>query len=357
MSNLQRTREELANKNIKAFLVNDIESVCWLTGFTGSAGIVLLTPNGGRFITDSRYTIQAKEQVSGLDVVTFDTTSDRLGFISGNAREMGIETLSFDGTKMTYAMVDNLAKKLDGIHFASVDDPIAGLRMIKSPEEIDKIRAACKLADACLEHVVRLIQPGVSEYSINLEVEFFYRRHGAALAFEPIVVSGPNSARPHGKATEKLLENGDFVTIDCGAELDGYCSDITRTFVVGKASDRHREVYEQVLKAEKAAIDAARPGITGKELDAVARDLLGTAGLAEYFGHGLGHGLGRLVHDGGALNPSSQTVLAPGQVWTIEPGAYIEGFGGVRIEDDVVITSSGCEVLTFFPKELLELPG
>ena len=172
-----------------------------------------------------------------------------------------------------------------------------------------------------------------------------------------IVAAGPNACVLHYRADSAPLKSNELVLIDAACELDGYASDITRTFVVGKASDRHREVYEQVLKAEKAAIDAARPGITGKELDAVARDLLGTAGLAEYFGHGLGHGLGRLVHDGGALNPSSQTVLAPGQVWTIEPGAYIEGFGGVRIEDDVVITSSGCEVLTFFPKELLELPG
>ena len=163
----------------------------------------------------------------------------------------------------------------------------------------------------------------------------------AELAFDPIVVSGNRSARPHGRASEKLLESGDFVTLDLGANLDGYCSDITRTFLVGKASDRHREVYGQVLKAQIAAIEAIKPGAIAKDVDGVSRKVLDEKGLAKYFGHGLGHGLGQVVHDGGSLNSSSETVLAEGQVWTVEPGAYIEGFGGVRIEDDVVVTSDG----------------
>lgn len=357
MNNLPRLREAMSKHGIAAFLATDIDTVSWLTGFTGTAGVVLVTPSDGRFLTDSRYTIQAKEQVEALRVVASDTTMDRLSFIAGNTREMGIEALSFDGSKMTFAMADSLSKKLDGIAFVSVEDPVAPLRLVKTPDEIDKIRAACKLADACIEHASRLIQPGVSEWTVGLEVEFFYRRQGAELAFEPIVVSGERSARPHGRASEKLLEAGDFVTIDCGANLDGYCSDITRTFVVGKASDRHRTVYEEVLRSQVAAIEAVHPGVTGRDVDAVARNILGETDLAKYFGHGLGHGLGRLVHDGGALNPSSQVLLAPGQVWTIEPGVYIEGFGGVRIEDDVVVTPNGCEVLTAYPKELIELPG
>ncbi len=357
MSNLSRLRSEMASRKVDAFFVSDIESVGWLTGFTGSSGYAIVTPTAGRFVSDSRYTIQAAEQVKDLPTFTADSKIDRLSFLATNIQELGIKKLWFDGTKVSFDQYGKLAGKLNGTELVSGTDPIAPLRLIKSPAEVEKIREACKLADACLDHVVRLIRPGVSEWDLNLEVEFYYRRQGAELAFEPIVVSGNNSARPHGRATHKLLENGDFLTIDCGAKLDGYCSDITRTFVVGKASDRHKEVYNQVLKSQVAAIAAIKPGAIGRDVDKVSRDVLAEKDLAQYFGHGLGHGLGQLVHDGGALNPSSDTVLAEGQIWTVEPGAYIEGFGGVRIEDDVVVTAGGCEVLTHFPKDLMELPA
>lgn len=347
----------MASRDIAAFFVSDIESVGWLTGFTGSSAYVIVTPSDGRFISDSRYTIQATEQVKDLPTFTSDSKIDRLTFLASNIQELGITKLWFDGSKLTFDQYGKLSAKLSGIELVSGSDPIAPLRLIKSAAEIEKIRAACQLADACIKHASRMIQPGVSEWDLGLEVEFFYRKQGAELAFEPIVVSGNNSARPHGRATHKLLENGDFLTIDCGAKLDGYCSDITRTFVVGKASDRHKEIYNQVLKSQVDAIAAIKPGAIGKDIDKVSRDVLNEKNLAEYFGHGLGHGLGQLVHDGGALNPSSDIVLAEGQVWTVEPGVYIEGFGGVRIEDDVVVTATGCEVLTHFPKELMELPS
>ncbi len=275
MSNLPRLREELDRKGVSAFLIADIDSVGWLTGFTGTSGYAIVTKDGGRFLTDSRYTLQAKEQVPDLPVFSSDTTVERLAFIAGNAKEMGIERLAFDGTKMTFAMVESLKSKLNGIALETAEDPIAPIRLIKTEEEIVKIRAACKLADACIEHATKIVKPGVSEWDVNLEVEFFYRRHGAELAFEPIVVSGVRSARPHGRASQKIIEEGDFVTIDCGAKLDGYCSDITRTFVAGKAGERHVQIYNAVLEAQKAAIRAVRPGVTGKEVDGVARNLLG----------------------------------------------------------------------------------
>lgn len=355
MSNLDRFREEMDRRGICTFLVTDIDVTEWLTGFTGSSAYVVVTTDGGRFLTDSRYTIQAAEQVKDLPSFTSDSKMDRTEFLARNVAELGINKLWFDSGKVTVAMHETLTKKLSGIELIPTTDPGAPVRLIKTPDEIAKIRSACQLADACLEHVMPRIQVGVSEWDLNLDVEFYYRKHGAELAFDPIVVSGVNSARPHGRASRKLLEAGDFVTIDCGAKLDGYCSDITRTFVVGKASERHREVYNQVLKAQLASIEAVKPGAIGKDVDAVSRRVLDEKDLAKHYGHGLGHGLGRLVHDGGALNPSSETVLAEGQVWTIEPGAYIEGFGGVRIEDDVVVTKGGCEILTHFPKDLMEL--
>jgi Xaa-Pro aminopeptidase len=176
------------------------------------------------------------------------------------------------------------------------------------------------------------------------------------LAFAPIVVSGERSARPHGHPSEKRLERGDFVTMDFGAKLNGQCSDLTRTVVIGEASDRHKEVYAAVLEAELAGIAALVPGANAKDVDGVARGLLGKHNLAEYFGHGLGHGLGSVVHDLGRLAPTSTDIIEVGQVWTVEPGVYIPGFGGVRIEDDVLVTQNGPEVLTSARKQLLVLP-
>ena len=228
--------------------------------------------------------------------------------------------------------------------------------MAKFEPEIEAIRKACGVADAAFDHIQRLIQPGVTELDICLDLEFFMRRQGAGVAFPSIVVSGERSARPHGMPSDKKLENGDFVTFDFGARIDGYNSDITRTVVVGEATDRHREIYNQVRKANEECIAFMKPGVAASEVDALARRILDEKGFAKYFGHGLGHGLGRLVHDTGRMSASSKDVLALGQVWTVEPGVYVPGFGGVRIEDDVVVRGGGVEVLTHSTKDLLELP-
>ncbi len=356
MSNLDRLRREMASRGMTAFLVSDIDSVAWVTGFTGSSGQVVVAADGGRFISDSRYTIQAAEQVKGLEIFTADSKVERMTFLAEHLSGRASGGMGFDGAKMTLSALKLVSEKRDYIEMESCGDPIAPLRLIKSAAEIAKMKASCQLADACMKHVSRLIQPGVSEWEIGLDIEFFYRRQFAELSFEPIVVSGKRSAQVHARASKKLLEAGDFVTIDCGGKLDGYCSDITRTFVVGKASDRHREIYSQVLKAQMAALDAIKPGALAKDVDSLSRQVLDEKDLGKYMGHGLGHGLGQLVHDGGSLSPSSTNTVTEGQIWTVEPGVYIEGFGGVRIEDDVVVTSTGCDLLTHFPKELMELP-
>jgi Xaa-Pro aminopeptidase len=245
---------------------------------------------------------------------------------------------------------------MPGIDLVPLNNFVSPLRMVKSADEVAKIRAACGITDACFEHVQRMIQPGVSEYDIALDMEFFIRRQGAGIAFEMIVASGERSARPHGRASERKLQAGEFLTMDFGATYQGYHSDITRTVVVGPATDRHEEIYAQVLKCQLAALDAMKPGVLARDVDAVARRVLDEKGLAHYFGHGLGHGLGRLVHDAGRMNTSSTDILEPGQVWTVEPGVYIEGWGGVRIEDDVVVTEDGIDILTKAPKQLIVLP-
>lgn len=351
MSNQEKLREAITSYGLDAMLVSQIDNVQWATGFSGSNGFLLLTPRDERFVTDGRYTLQAKEQLPGTRIEVYNPGTDPDTFMASNAREMGISRIGFEADAMTYAAHRKLAEKFSGIELVPIEGLFSELRVVKAPEEIEKIRAACKLADACFEHVQRMIQVGVSEYDISLDIEFFFRRNGAEIAFSPVVVSGARSAFPHGRASEKKLESGDFLTLDFGAKLDGYCSDITRTVVVGEVTERHREVYNTVLGSQMAALEAMKPGAQAREIDAISRNAMGED--AKYFTHGLGHGLGRLVHDAGRLNSTSDTVLARGQVWTVEPGIYIPGFGGVRIEDDVVVTDSGIDNFTMASKELL----
>lgn len=354
MSQLARLRSKMVEGGIPAMLVSHIENVSWLTGFSGTYGRVLVSPTEARFLTDSRYAIQAAEQVAEMPVSTFKSPVDGDDFTLEHIRDMGFEAIGFEAANVTYATWEKWAQRFQGVRLLPAADVFGALRMVKTEEEIAHVRDACRIADAAFEHIVRMIQPGVSEYDINLDLEFFIKRQGAALAFEPIVVSGERSARPHGRASDRVLRRGDFLTLDFGATVNGYHSDITRTVVVGEATDRHREIYQAVLDAQLAALDAIKPGVAAKDVDRLSRQVMGD--LAAHFGHGLGHGLGRIVHDSGRMNATSTDVFEPGQIWTVEPGIYIEGFGGVRIEDDVVVTEAGIEVLTHAPKEMLVLP-
>ena len=307
-------------------------------------------------MTDSRYTIQAQEQVSGMEIRSFATPKTSFQALSEIFADLKVSEIGFESVNTTYGTYLTWTEKLGGVTLKPLGDVVENLRMVKSEAEIAKIKRACELTDACFSHLIRMIQPGISEHEIQLEMEFFIRRQGGHMAFEPIVVSGSNSARPHGKATDKQLALGEFVTMDFGAQLDGYCADMTRTVVVGKADDRTREVYNQVLKAQVESINMMKAGVIAEAVDARAREVFDEIGLAKYFGHGLGHGLGILVHDTGRLGVGSKTVLEPGQVWTVEPGVYLEGWGGCRIEDNVVVTETGVINLTGSTTELLELP-
>jgi Xaa-Pro aminopeptidase len=352
MSNLQRLRKRLEEKGVGAAMISNMDNVRWVTGFTGSSGLVVVDGNDGVFITDSRYDQQAREQVPDLDVYIYSNPQTMAQAAVEYAKKLGAGSVAFESEHVSFASFKNFEKEFNGIALEPVEGLAGPLRMVKTADEIEKMKRACALADACYAHVLRTIQVGVTEYDVALDIEFYFRRNKAELAFAPIVVSGERSARPHGIPSEKKLEKGDFVTMDFGAKLDGYCSDLTRTVVVGEASDRHKEVYEAVLAAQMAAIEGIKPGMEGKEVDAIARNILAEKDLAQYFGHGLGHGLGSVVHDVGRMGPTSTDIVEVGQVWTMEPGVYIPDFGGVRIEDDVVVTEDGCELLTHSPKHL-----
>lgn len=350
MVQVNRIQRALAEREFDAVLLSINGSVQWVSDFTGSYGFAMISPNDALFITDSRYAIQARQQVHDLEVESFDSNTNIYQALANGLARMGVKNLGFEPA-VSYSNWESLREKLEGVELASVGSLVTDLMKIKTADEIAKIREACKLGDACMQRALSMVQVGVREDQIGLDIEFFFRKQGAAVGFDPIVASGPNSAKPHARPSDRKVQKGDFVTLDLGCTLDGYSSDLTRTVVVGEATDRHREIYNQVLRAEMECCQMLKPGANGKDVDQHARDILAEKDLAKYFGHSLGHGLGRAVHDPGRLHYTADEPLHSGQVWTVEPGVYIEGFGGVRVEDDVVITESGPEILTSTPKE------
>lgn len=354
MDNLSRLRKALTTP---AMLVSNIGNVGWLTGFAGTYGVAIVTPDKARFITDGRYVLQAGEEVKGFEIVSFSTPTDEATFLGQQLADLGIKEIGFESSTVTVDQSEKWKTAAPGVNWISASEIIPPLRMIKSADEIEKIRAACVLADKTFDHVRRTFAAGVTELDIELDLEFFMRRHGATVAFPSIVVSGNRSARPHGHASEKQLEYGDLLTLDFGACVDGYNSDITRTVGIGELDERKKGMYNAVLEAQIAALEFIKPGLRAADADKAARDVLAKHDLAQYFTHSLGHGLGRLVHDYGRMSATSNDVFEPGQVWTVEPGVYVEGVGGVRIEDDIVVTERGIEILNRSPKDLLQFPS
>jgi len=353
MSNVDRVRSRMKELGISAALITDITNVRWITeGFTGSYGMVIVTSDSQVFISSSIYELQSQQQIKGFEFDIFGTPRSANDVLRGQFESKGITSIAFEPSS-TFSQVEAWKKDFPAIQWSPASDLLSPLRMIKTASEIELIKAACKLNDECFAHVLGMAKEGVTEYELGLEIEFFFRRQNAEVGFSPIVVSGANSAKPHGRPSAKKLEHGDFVTFDLGCTLDSYNSDMTRTVVVGEASPRHARIYELVLAAEVAGIEALTPGANGKDSDRIAREILDQDDLSQYFGHSLGHGLGRAVHDFGRLSVTADQPIEVGQVWTVEPGVYIDGFGGVRIEDDVVVTTSGPEVISHSPKHLI----
>ncbi|MCL6581793.1 MAG: Xaa-Pro peptidase family protein [Firmicutes bacterium] len=339
-----------------AFVVASPENRRYVTGFTGSSGAAVITGDRAVFVTDFRYVDQAHLECPGWEVVRHgpvmaDTLAEML-------RGLDVKTVGFEREQATYAFYDELAVRLrdKGIELIPVGPVVERVREIKEEDEIALIRAAADIADRALGEVIHLIRPGIAERDIALEVEYRMRKLGAdGAAFPTIVASGPRAALPHGRASDKTLAAGELVTVDMGAVVRGYCSDLTRTFIIGPLGAEEERVYRLVLEAQEKALAAIRPGMTGREADAVARDVIVAAGHGEHFGHGLGHAVGLAVHESPRLSPTSDRVLEAGHVVTVEPGVYVSGWGGVRIEDLVVLRAGEVEVLSRFPKKLMVL--
>ncbi|MCW5933663.1 MAG: aminopeptidase P family protein [Fimbriimonadia bacterium] len=337
---------------IDTLLITNMTNIRYLTGFTGSFGWLIVHPQQTLFITSGIYTNQVRSECPDLSFRQTDL-KDAQGTLFDALKALNPQRLGIEANQVTHQFANTLQEKLEGVTLVPKKETAEPFRLIKTPEEIATLRHAVGIADAAFEHIQRLLQPEAVEWDIAMELDFFMRRNGAYPAFETLVVSGERSAYPHGRPTEKRLAEGDFVTMDFGARYQGYCSDITRTVVIGTPTERHRQIYGAVLEALETAIAAIQPGKKGKEIDTIARETLGKYDLADYFGHGLGHSIGLTVHDGSGFSQREENLLKPGMVVTVEPGVYIPGFGGVRIEDDVLITETGCEVLSQSPRELM----
>lgn len=351
---LTRLRQEMEKRDIPAFLVTSAVNRAYLSGFVGTAGTLLVVPDEAVLFVDFRYTEQAMAQAPECRVVEhgLDVKKDILAYLQSR----DIRAIGFEERHVTYGAYAEYAKAWEGVELLPIDGLPEELRQIKDDRELEVMREAAELADAAYLHVLDVIRPGMRETEVALELEWFMRKRGATGAsFETIVASGERSALPHGTASERELRANEFVTMDFGAYYKGYCSDLTRTIVLGKADDRHKEIYGIVLEAQMYALEHIRPGMTGREADALARGMIEKYGYGDRFGHSTGHGLGMEIHEAPRLSKLSETVLVPGMVVTVEPGIYIPGFGGVRIEDDVVITESGAERLTRSSKDLVEL--
>lgn len=347
---LMKLREQMQKRELDSLLVTNPYNLRFITGFTGTAGLALITPNDAWFITDFRYTEQAGEQVKEFKVVQAQKgLIDEVARIAGEA---AVERLAFEQDYMTFATYSQYQEKLTAT-LEPVSGVIEKLRMVKSPEELEVLKAAAKIADDAFEHICSYIKAGMTELEVSNELEFFMRSQGAtSSSFDIIVASGLRSALPHGVASDKKIEQGDLITLDFGALYNGYVSDITRTVAVGEPSDKLKEIYQVVLDSQMLALEKIKPGMTGIEADAIARDYIKSKGYGEAFGHSTGHGIGLEVHEGPGLSFRSETVLEPGMAVTVEPGIYLPGIGGVRIEDDILITETGNERLTHSSKEL-----
>ncbi len=355
MDRADRLATLLAERELDALLVTNLVNVRWLTGFTGSNGLALVGPGDQRlFLTDFRYLTQSAEQLDAgwrreIAPEVLPAAAKALGAGNGTTLRLG-----FDDASLSVKDHGTLAGRLaEGVELVAAGGAVEQLRLVKDAGELDKIRAAAKLADAALTEVLGRGLVGRTERDVALDLEVTMRKAGAeAASFAPIVAAGEHSALPHAVPRDVAIPAGTLVTIDWGAQLDGYASDCTRTYATGELDPRDREIYEVVLRAQEISLAAVRAGAGGREVDAVAREIITAAGHGEHFGHGLGHGVGAEVHEGPRLSQRSDSTLATGQVVTVEPGVYVPGAVGVRIEDLAIVTDDGCEVLTGLPKHL-----
>lgn len=353
MSRIKNVTTKLTELGVDAILVTEAKNLRYLANFTGSAGVAVITTQKAFFVTDFRYKEQASQQAKGYDVVIHQQPI--FAEVNDILKANNIEKIAIEADQMNvsnYLMIKDLFEA----EIVETQGLIEKIREIKEPTEITYIKEACEITDQAFEHILTVIKPGITEQAVANELEAFLKGKGAsAMSFETIVASGVRSAMPHGVASDKVIQDGDVVTLDFGCYYKGYSSDLTRTIAVGSIDPKLKEIYEVVLEAHERVIRGTKAGMTGKEIDALARDYITEKGYGEYFGHSTGHGLGLDVHEMPAVSSKNETPVKENMVITNEPGIYIAGLGGVRIENDLVIKADGVESLNRSPKQLIIL--
>jgi len=343
----------LAKQELDGILITRLSNVRYICGFTGSSGSCLITPKGNYFITDGRYMEQSKEEVKGFEsVIDYGThieIAQKNNLIPGGLK------LALESDFLSLSLYNQVVELLPNTKWESTKMILENLAAVKDESELEALRTAVEITDKVFEEVLQFFKIGISEKDIALELAMRYRKYGNGEAFSTIVASGPNSALPHAQPGERKLQQGDFVVVDAAAKYAGYHADMTRTVVIGKPTDKHYEIYELVKKSQQAGIDSAKAGVTCKTVDDATRNVIMDAGYGNNFIHSTGHGIGLEIHTYPRLSQQSEEILKENNVVTIEPGVYLTGWGGVRIEDDIVIKQDGNEVLNKTSKDLMIL--
>lgn len=348
---LERLRHRLALENLDGFLVTQADNRRYLSGFTGSAGALLITQKKAILATDFRYIEQAGLQAPGFEVLP--VKGEIAHWLPSLATYRGVRRLGLEAHDLSYAVYTQTAQATakDGLELVPTHGWVEGLRAVKEPEELALLERAAALTDEAIECIMKIVKPGMTEKELAWETEKFLRERGSeGLPFDPIVAAGPRSAMPHARATERIIRSGEPVLLDIGARIGGYSSDLSRTIILGDRDETFSKIYAITLEAQTSAIDKVRVGMTGAQADALAREIIEQAGYGASFGHSLGHGVGLGEHEEPRLGPGSTSILEEGMVFTVEPGIYLTGWGGVRIEDMVVLAQGKARPLTSSPK-------
>jgi len=335
---------------LDAILFSSLENIRYLCGFSGSDGVLIQAGQERIFLSDFRYEEQAKAEIRDA---TFRKYKKKMEGVAECLKSMGVRRLGFEATALTYENYQRLKEKLPRVTLVPLVDQIANLRARKEPEEVEKIRRAIQIASQSFEATLPRLKPGAREKRVSgfLEIQM-KRRGGETPAFAPIVASGPRGALPHGAATEKKMEKRELVVVDFGVRFQGYHSDETKTLILGKPDAQQRKIYDLVRLAQERAMKAVKPGVRVRQIDAAARQVISQAGYGKFFGHGTGHGVGLAIHEPPTISPRGKGVVEPGMVFSVEPGIYLPGWGGVRLEDLILVTERGCETLTYLSKDL-----
>jgi len=350
----RRVHERLGE--LDALLVTRLPNIRYLTGFTGSAATLLVARDGARFVSDGRYEEQAREQLgaAGCDAQVEISSTGARQILTAAIDERGIRRLGFEAAGVTWSQHRTFAEWFPDVELVPTDGLVEELRRVKEPGEVARVRAACAIGDDAFEHVVPMLATAPTERAVALALEVAMRERGAeGTSFDPIVASGPNSAKPHARPSDRQVRRGELVVLDFGCVVDGYCSDMTRTVSVGDPGPEAVETYNLVLESQRAGREAVAPDVSCVAVDGASRHVIDDAGFGDLFTHGTGHGVGLEIHEAPRVAATSGDTLTIGDVVTVEPGVYRPGVGGVRIEDTVVVTPGGADVLTSSPKELV----